>query len=102
MAEIFCPNCGSNDIELAAPPSRSDTDTLDLIECLNCGYGAREFYQPLWSASLPQSSAWWRAIGQAQRERLLKGIELDPETYKKLSLEERRAVVDKLHAQAAS
>lgn len=41
--KIKCPNCGSDDVELVSPPSASGTDTLDLIECNNCGYGTEDF-----------------------------------------------------------
>ncbi len=45
MEEIRCPNCKSTDVELVSPPAASGTDTTDVIECNNCGYGTEEFYQ---------------------------------------------------------
>jgi len=33
-----CPNCGSDDITVTAPPSKSGTDFWDNATCNECGY----------------------------------------------------------------
>lgn len=33
-----CPNCGSSDITVSAPPAAKGTDFWDHAECNNCGY----------------------------------------------------------------
>lgn len=49
MLKHHCPNCGSDDITVTAPPSVRGTDFWDNANCNQCGY-------PDFASDLPRST----------------------------------------------